>query len=295
MSLPIDTIICGNNVEVMAGWPDECIDLTVTSCPYDLVDYDKDGNLITHSDKGLRDYNGYEWDFTAVAQQLYRVTKQGGVCVWVVNDATVNGSETGSSFRQALYFMGLGFNLHDTMIYRVKGTGAKGSHYAYTQEFEFMFVFSKGTPATINKIRDKVNLKAGSRTNYKAAVNGKAKTRLSPSRIIPKMSVRGNVWEYHAGNNGDDPTSHSAPFPEALAHDHIISWSNPGDLVLDPFMGSGTTAKMAHLTDRHFIGIDISPEYCQLAQRRVAAVKQQPRLFSWDLEPTNQQPEVEPV
>lgn len=282
----LDTIICGNNVTVMSGWPDECIDLTITSPPYDLVDYDHEGNLVTHFDKGLRDYNGYSWDFTAVAQQLYRVTKLGGVVVWVVGDQTINGSETGSSFRQALYFMGLGFNV-ETMIYDTGQQGAKGSHDFYWQQFEFMFVFTKGKPITVKRIRDHVNIYGGTRnTSTRRQRDGsRAKERF----VTPATSVRGNVWYYPTGFGVSSPDKiafeHPAPFPEKLAHDHIISWSNPGMLVLDPFMGSGTVAKVCIQTDRHYLGIDVSPEYVALAQKRVAAVKAQPKLFTWGLEP----------
>ena len=249
----MNNIICGDSAEVLAGFPSDYIDLTVTSPPYD----------------NLREYNGFEFDFEAIAKQLYRVTKPGGVVVWVVGDATVNGSETGTSFRQALYFMECGFNL-ETMIYEQAGTGAKGSNYYYWQSFEFMFVFSKGQPKTSNRIADTKNLRAGAICT---------KGRISPSgfekdnkrRVVPKYSIRSNVWRYQVGNNGDDSTNHPAPFPEALAQDHILSWSNPGDLVLDPFGGSGTTGKKAKELGRDFIMIDSSLEYCQLMKKRLAA------------------------
>lgn len=291
MTLPIDEIIQGDNVEVMAGWPDECIDLTITSPPYDPVDYDDNGNLITHSDKGLRQYNGYEWDFTAVARQLYRVTKQGGVCVWVVNDATVNGSETGSSFRQVLYFMGLGFNM-ETMIYQSSGVGAKGSNNTYWQAFEYMFVFLKGYPKTVNRIADRNNMNSGHTQSPSVDSIGRKRKR---HQTIKRLGVRDNVWIYNSVNMRWNADGHPAAFPEKLAHDHILSWSNPGDIILDPFIGSGTTAKMAALSGRHFIGIDISEEYCDISRRRVAAVQQQPRLFSWDLQPATNGRTKEPT
>lgn len=247
-----DVILCGDNVKVLSGFEDECIDLTVTSPPYD----------------NLRVYKGYDWNFEALARQLYRVTKRGGVVVWVVGDATVNGSESGTSFRQALYFMGCGFNLHDTMIYEQAGTGAKGSNLSYWQSFEYMFIFSKGTPKSVNRIADVKNTAGGKKrgAGYKAEALGSRRER---SGIInPEWSVRPNVWRY--SNGSEDTHEHPAPFPETLARDHILSWSNPGDLVLDPFIGSGTTAKMAKETGRSFYGIDISEEYCQLSRKRVA-------------------------
>lgn len=255
-------LYCGDCAQVMAERiPDGSIDLTVTSPPYD----------------NLRTYNGYTFDFEAIAAQLWRVTKPGGVVVWVVGDATINGSETGTSFRQALHFMALGFNLHDTMIYEVAGTGAKGSNLAYWQAFEFMFVMSKGTPTAVNRIADAKNVRAG------ASVTRGRKTIAVGNRLgdynVSDYGIRPNVWKYHAGMNGCDVTDHPAPFPEALARDHILSWSNPGDVVLDPMCGSGTTGKMAILTGRQFIGIDISAEYVELARQRIAKVEAQPFLF----------------
>ena len=283
-------IICGEAAEVMAGWPAECIDLTVTSPPYDLVDFDDAGNLVTYPRQGLRDFEGYEWDFVSIARQLWRVTKRGGVVVWVAGDMTVDGSETCTPDRQKLYFRSLSFRVHDTMIYEVAGTGAKGSNKAYWQAFEYMFVFSKGEPKTINRIADKKNVWAGS--NLKATIGGRSGGKYGKwsekRHTIARLGIRTNIWKYQTGANGDDQTDHSAPFPEALAADHIRSWSNPGDLVLDPFSGSGTTAKMAYLLERDYIGIDISANYCDIARRRVAAatmpimevVKKQPKQLS---------------
>jgi DNA modification methylase len=259
---PLNTIVTGDAAEVLAQLPAECIDLTVTSPPYD----------------GLRKYNGYVFDFEAIAGQLVRATKPGGVIVWVVADQTVDGSETGTSFRQALFFMDLGMKLHDTMIFMPSGVGAKGSHYAYWQAFEYMFVFSKGQPNTVNRIRDKANTTAGDRRGSSRKYNA-INSRISHGYTISELGVRTNVWVYKVGNtSGDDQTDHPAPFPEALARDHILSWSNAGDVVLDPFMGSGTTGKMAKELGRPFLGIDISAEYAEIARKRIAATN--PPLFT---------------
>lgn len=233
--------------------PDDCIDLTVTSPPYD----------------NLRSYNGYSFDFENIARELFRVTKPGGVVVWVVGDATVKGSETGTSFKQALYFKEIGFNLHDTMIY-AKNNPIPQNHNRYEQCFEYMFVFSKGKPKTFNPLLEPT------KNGGKTFDWGNRKTKLDDSqcrrhRESEKLKVRPtktrkNIFYYSVGGG---KTGHPAVFPESLAEDHILSWSNPGDIVLDPFMGSGTTAKMCVLNDRHYIGFEISEEYCKLARNRV--------------------------
>lgn len=221
---------------------DKSVDLTVTSPPYD----------------NLREYNGYFFDFENIAKELYRVTKDGGVVVWVVGDATLKGSETGTSFRQALYFKEIGFNIHDTMIYEKNSSTypANAKSVRYSQIFEYMFVFSKGKPKSIHLIADKPNKWAGHKD-----FSGKLKN------PVPDFSPRNNIWKYTTSFN--DKTKHPAVFPEQLANDHILSWSNEGDVVLDPFMGSGTTAKMAILNNRNYIGFEISSEYCEEANKRL--------------------------
>jgi len=249
-------------LDTMAKMPDGFIDLTVTSPPYD----------------NLRDYNGYFFDFKNIAKELFRVTKPGGVVVWIVGDATVNGSETGTSFKQALFFKETGFNLHDTMIYYQNGTGAKGSNLAYWQSFEYMFVLSKGKPKTVNRIADKRNPNFGK----KRSSNGSDKLNKIGTRterrgvLIPEFSVRENVWKYNLGQN--DKTDHPAVFPEKLVADHIFSWTNENDLVYDCFMGSGTTAKMAHIYKRNWIGSEISKEYVELANKRLDGYLRQQTL-----------------
>lgn len=245
-------IYCGDCATVMATFPTESVDLTVTSPPYD----------------NLRRYKGFTFDFERVAQELYRVTKQGGVVVWVVGDATINGSETGTSFRQALYFKEIGFNLHDTMIYRKSNPGgARGSIYAYWQCFEFMFVLVKGVISTFVPIEDRENI--GSRTGIQGGRRN-SNGGIDIGRLITTRPLgrRLNIWEYSTTVTDPIIVGHPAPFPEQLAQDHILSWSNLGDTILDPMCGSGTTLKMALLNDRRAIGIDISEEYCALSAIR---------------------------
>lgn len=242
-------------VDGMKLLDDESIDLTVTSPPYD----------------NLRKYHGYQFDFEAVAKELYRVTKPGGIVVWVVADATVNCSETGTSFRQALGFKDVGFNLLDTMIWVKTGGGGFGSCYCYMQNTEYMFVLCKGKPKTTNLIKDHKNTHYGRRDVIHARRNtdGQLSDRLK-THVYPEYSKRNNWWYYPRYKSYGN---HPAAFPEPLARDHILSWSNPGDIVLDPFMGSGTTAKAALLSGRNYLGFDVSREYCEIAQKRLAEIQ----------------------
>lgn len=231
----------------------ETIDLTVTSPPYD----------------DLRTYTGFSWDFEGTAKQLYRVTKPGGVVVWIVNDATVNGSETGTSFRQALHFKDIGFNLHDTMIWQKAGAPFP-SQCRYYANFEYMFVLSKGKPKTVHLIADRKNKCAGEKIGAtERQRDGSIRTSKGrrEGRRIKDVGVRFNVWQIAQASG--NLTGHPAVFPERLAHDHIISWSNEGDVVLDPFMGSGTTGVAAKHTGRHFIGIELSEHYFNIAKTRI--------------------------
>lgn len=254
-------------IEGMKLLNDESVDLVVTSPPYDK----------------LRLYNGYSFDFENTAKELYRVLKKGGVIVWVVGDQTINGSETGTSFRQALFFQSLGLNIHDTMIY-LKSSASFPETNRYYQVFEYMFVFSKGKPKTVNLIEDKKNKWAGETSFGKSSYRQPNGDLVTKEKIFVKeYSVRNNVWEISNGNGfsskDDIAYEHPAIFPEKLAEDHILSWSNEKDLILDPFMGSGTTAKMARLNNRNFIGFEISKEYCEIAEKRLLPYMQQINIY----------------
>lgn len=244
-------------LSIMKQMEDECIDLTITSPPYD----------------NLRNYNGFSFDFENIAKQLFRITKKGGVVVWNVSDATIKGSETGTSFKQALYFKDCGFNLHDTMIWIKDGGGAVGSKYCYTQNFEYMFIFSKGKPKTVNLIYDKQNGSYGLGTRTTHGRRNKEGILKTETRNPPKEFSKRNNWWYIPPIKSKDYTNYPAVFPEELANDHIISWSNEKDIIFDPFMGSGTTAKMAMLNNRRFIGCEISKEYCDIIKERLEKYK----------------------
>ena len=257
-------LYCGDCLDVMKQFEDDSIDLTVTSPPYD----------------NLRDYNGYTFDFENIAKELLRVTKPGGVIVWIVGDATVNGSETGTSFRQALYFKEIGFNLHDTMIYEKDTISFPDSH-RYQSQFEYMFVLSKGKPLTFNPIKIKSQYRADNKF-----VSDRQKSGITVKKRIvssSSMRVKGNVWRYAVGYNKSTSDKiafqHPAIFPEQLATDHILSWTNKGDTVLDCFFGSGTTGKCAAKYGRRYIGIDLSEEYCEIAAKRIDSELQQTNIF----------------
>jgi DNA modification methylase len=245
-------------LEGMKRIPDGFVDLTVTSPPYD----------------NLRTYNGNieQWSFEkfqGIAKELYRVTKQGGVVVWVVGDATIKGSETGTSFKQALYFKEIGFCLHDTMIF-AKRNPIPLTHNRYEQCFEYMFVFSKGKPKVFHPVMIPCKT-AGSRIHRRntGRVEEAATRNRDEVTVTKMMKQKGNIWEYLIGSKKGETGNHPAPFPEGLANDHIISWSNERDLILDPFMGSGTTAIACINTNRNYIGFELDKHYCDIANERI--------------------------
>lgn len=251
LSFPLDRIICGDNCEVMRKMPSESIDLVVTSPPYD----------------DLRTYGGHSWDFYGVAWNLKRLLKPGGVIVWNVADATKDGSETGNSMRQALHFQSIGLNIHDTMIYMSNKPPL--THNRYEQSWEYVFILSKGKPKAWNPLVRETSTKGGLPGRFMQNASDGEYTKAHKQCRTGETTYRPNAWYYHAGKDSDNG-SHPAPFPEALARDHILSWSNEGDVVLDPFSGSGTTAKMAKHNGRRFIGIEVNPEYVEISQQRLA-------------------------
>lgn len=247
----------GDCIEKLKEIKNETIDCTITSPPYD----------------NLRSYNNTnDWNFDKfkiLAQELYRITKKGGVIVWVVGDATINGSETGTSFKQALFFKDIGFNLYDTMIYKKETQPL--SHRRYEQKFEYMFVFSKGRPKTFNPILE--SKKYMDKRMIKGFGRNKDDSRDKGFSSKKTTKIKGNIWEYAVGGNKSsqdkEAFKHPAIFPEQLAKDHITSWTNENDLVLDPLMGSGTVGKMCILTNRNFIGIEKVKEYFEIAKKRI--------------------------
>jgi len=258
----INQIICGDNVATMATFPGDCIDLTVTSPPYGE----------------LRTYGGHSWDFEGVAQQLWRVTKLGGVVVWVVADQTIDGSESGESFRQALRFKEIGFRLHDTMIWQKKSCYSHDPrNKRYKTSFEYMFVLSKGDVLCYNEIKDVPNINAGRTLSGTKGRKASGELRKLKPVVLGKFQARSNIWNAAIAGT----PIHPAQFPEALARDHILSWSNEGDIVLDPFAGSGTTCRKAKDLGRKWIAIEVNPSYCEIIRKRMA---QEVLAFTGDLD-----------
>lgn len=269
--MKLNSFYTGKTEEILKDFEEECIDLIVTSPPYDNIrTYNKkvDGKIL---------YDGFSFPFQDIVKQLVRVLKIGGVLVWVVGDAVINKSETGSSFKQALFFMELGMLLHDTMIYEKNGASfpARRTGNRYSQIFEYMFVFSKqAPPKTSNLICDKPNRWEGYTTFGKGSYRNKEGELIERAqKPVPSFSPRNNIWKYNTGKNYSTKDviafQHPAIFPESLAEDNILTWSEEGDVILDPFSGSGTTSKMALLNNRNYIGIDINEEYNNIAKKRL--------------------------
>lgn len=261
MNLELNKIYNENCLQTMLRMDDCVVDLTVTSPPYDKV----------------RSYNGFSFPFRHIAKQLFRVTKEGGVVVWVVGDQTINGSESLTSFKQALFFVECGFRLHDTQIYK-KQNFIPLTHNRYEQEFEYMFVFSKGRPKTFNPI--KVPTKDGGKVyNFKRRGHGfqeGAVRRRDEVIVTQHERIAGNIFSYGTGNSG---VNHPAVFPKQLAIDQIKTWSNEGDVVYDSFGGSGTVAEVSHLLRRGWILSEISSEYASDAQKRILPLLNQMCAF----------------
>ena len=246
----VGDVLLGDCVKIMRTFSTDSVDLTVTSPPYD----------------NLRTYNGFIFDFENVAKELFRITKRGGVVVWNVADATIDGDETGSSFKQALFFKEIGFNLHDTMIW-VKPNPVPTQHTRYQNAFEYMFVLSKGSPKCTNLLREP-SKNAGQIKKKHRSTGGRHDDNNEGFYVTKDTKIRNNYWSIPIGDSGS--RKHPAAYPEILAKDHILSWSNAGDLVFDPFTGSGTTGKMALIENRNFIGCEISEEYLLIAKSRIS-------------------------
>lgn len=251
--IDLNRLYVSDCVKFMKKLDNEFVDLTVTSPPYD----------------DLRDYKGYSFDFEGIATELFRITKDGGVVVWVVGDK-INGGFSLTSFKHGLFFKKVGFKIHDIMIYRKKNTPFMRSN-AYTNCYEFMFVLAKGKPKTFNPLKEQTKRSGLEMLPFNKKADGINKKMLGE---LKKEKTRTNIWEYAVGLGGTTSDKiafkHPAVFPEKLVEDHILSWSNRGDLIFDPMCGSGTTCKMAMLNGRNFVGCDVSKEYIDIATKRLS-------------------------
>jgi site-specific DNA-methyltransferase (adenine-specific) len=242
---------------------DNSIDLVLTSPPYD----------------DLRTYNdsiSWSWEvFVETANELTRVLKPGGVIVWNTGDQTVNGSETGNSFRQALHFKdSCGLRLHDTMIWQ-KSNFSNPSQTRYHQVFEYVFILSKGAPKTFNPIIDRKNIYGGKPGSFgeNTVTNRDGSKSIRDRKVNREYGMRHNVWVVNTA--GQEQTAkrwgHPAMFSLEFAMDQMRSWSNEGDLAYDPFGGSGTTAEAAIRLGRQFVVSEIDATYCEIIKERIDA------------------------
>ncbi|RAX55158.1 hypothetical protein CCY99_00210 [Helicobacter sp. 16-1353] len=257
--------LLGDSKDTLKSIFDSSIDLILTSPPYD----------------NLRDYKGFDFSFEEIAKELFRVLKMGGVMVWIVGDSTIDGSESLNSFKQALYFKELGFKIHDTMIYQ-KNNFSNPSKTRYHQIFEYMFILSKGRPKTFNPLMDRKNVYAGYTTLGENTTRKRdGNFTKQKKRVIEEFGMRYNIWKGNTSGqeNMCKSIKHPATFPLWLARDHIYSWSNENDLVLDPFCGSGTTGVACKELNRNFIGCDIESSYIELAQERIKNTRVENGLF----------------
>jgi len=258
----VNNLIHDDCINVMQDMEPDLVDLTVTSPPYD--------DLRSYEDSIV--WGESVWK--TVIAGLYRVTKVGGVVVWIVSDQTIKGDESGTSFKQALWAKECGFRLHDTMIWD-KCTFSSIGHFVgrrYGQVFEYMFIFSKGKLKTFNPIRDRRTISKVGHSGRGAVIQRDGERRITPGYMVKKYSARFNIWKQSMSRVriiGDDKNDHPARFPLKLAHDHIKTWSNKGELVFDPFMGSGTTGKMAKLLGRYFIGVEKVRKYHALSESSI--------------------------
>jgi len=266
--LELEKIYEENCLTTIERMSDDWLDMTITSPPYD----------------DLRDYNGYHFPVEDIAAGLFAKTRPGGVVIWVVGDRTLNGSETLTSFQHAITFRDAGFNVHDTMIYRKNNPIPQDCGKRYRQTFEYMFCFAKGSPNTFNPIMEPT--KSAGQKIKAFRITGKGRGNVPDEDIGREVKAErkvSNIFGYNVGTSSSKDKiafGHPAIFPEQLVDDQVRTWTNPGDLVYDCFMGSGTTAKVAHLLKRRWIGSEVSAEYVAIARERLAAYTEDEKFFA---------------
>lgn len=256
-TLPENQIICGDSVEILRSFPDNSIDIVVTSPPYDAI----------------RDYKGFSYDLHATGKEIQRVLKLGGVAVIVIQDQTKNFGKTLTSFRTILDWCdSFGFKLFETVIYRKYGAEGAWWNKRFRVDHEYIPIFLKGErPQYFNKEHLKIPSKHGGKTLTGGGTRLTNGIRIATRAIkINLMKCRGTIWEYlTAGDGSRLKHEHPATFPDKLPYDFIQCFCPEGGIVLDPFVGSGTTTVAAKNLGRRYIGIDIAPEYCAIAEKRM--------------------------
>lgn len=252
--IQLNKIYNETNIETLKRMEDNTIDLTLTSPPFG------------HQ----RSYEGFSWDPDVLASLLYEKTAEGGVCVWVIGNPTVKGSETGEAFEQALIFQDAGWRINDTIIFAKNNPLPGDCGPRYRQTFDFMFIFSKGRPKTFNPIMEPTKNAGKTYKSLRVTEDGRGATE-EGLRITKTERKKGNIFYYNVGSASSKDKiafEHPAIFPEKLAEDMISSWTNEGDLVFDPFSGASTSGIASYQLKRNFILSEISPKYCELSQRR---------------------------
>lgn len=256
--LPLNQIICGDAFEIVRSWPASSVDMVVTSPPYD----------------GIRDYKGFSLNLSAVGQELHRILKDGGVVAMVIQDQTKNFGKSLTSFRTILDWCDrVGFKLFETVIYRKYGAEGAWWNKRFRVDHEYIPVFLKGErPQYFNKEHLKIPSKHGGKTMTGGGTRLTNGVRIATRAItINPFKCRGTIWEYMTAGDGSRlKHQHPATFPNQLPYDFIQCFCPPDGIVLDPFVGSGTTTVAAKNLDRSYIGIDIAPAYCEIAKKRMA-------------------------
>jgi len=255
--LPINKIICGDAIEIMKKFPSSSVDIVITSPPYDAV----------------RDYKGFTFDLHATGREIHRVLKDGGVAVMVIQDQTKNFGKSLTSFKTIIDWCdSFGFKLFETVIYRKYGAEGAWWNKRFRVDHEYIPVFLKGErPRYFNKEHLKIPSKHGGKTMTGGGTRLTNGIRIATRSIkINPMKCRGTVWDYlTAGDGSRLKHQHPATFPNQLPYDFISCFAPKNGVVLDPFVGSGTTTVAAKNLGYKYIGIDIAPEYCAIAEKRM--------------------------
>ena len=256
-----DKLIVGDCLNIMKKIEENTFDLIVFSPPYD----------------SLRKYNDYTFDLKKTGEQIFRVLKDGCLCAMVIQDQTKNFGKSLTSFRTAVDWVDrIGFKLFETVIYRKHGIEGAWWNKRFRVDHEYIHLFLKGEkPRYFNKDPLRIPSKHGGKTMVGSGNRKTDGTTTKTTTIhVNKMKCRGTVWDYlNAGDKNKLKQQHPAVFPDKIPYDIISCFSPVKGLVLDPFVGSGSTCVMAKKLDRFYTGIDISSKYIEIAKKRLKEVQ----------------------